>query len=225
MHCQLQQQYLPPEKVEIQVLQKHPVYVAVSQCQVFVTRQVFRCGIDSLSYGQHTLYYKKAFHPNMQDCMMMVKDKLSYMDNQKIELILNNTVNINYHSQGWVDPAGHCEGKTFTRDGVNYAKTVESTSVEITISKFLAKFYEDTGKIIMKTIACNEEDLYCTDSSLGTFAWEHRAATCANQHSQLYHGEALLYKSYEKIYPSFLVVSDKKSGSHAGIYFIYISII
>ena len=154
----------------------------------------------------------------------MVNEKLLFIDGKKLKLKLNHTVNTNWHSHGWVDPNGHCEGKSFTRENLNYIKTVESTSVEITINKFTAKFFEDTHKIVMKDIACNEEELYCTDSSLGTFAWEHKAATCANQHSQVYHREALLYKSYEKIYPNFLIVSDKKSGSNAGSSFIYFKI-
>ena len=97
----------------------------------------------------------------------------------------------------------------------DYEKIFILLQISVTTGLETGKYFKETGKIITNGVACDEEKLTCTDSELGTFAWNKQEVTCANTHSEVYSGLAQVYTSNQNK-SSIVVVSNDEERSYAG---------
>ena len=121
--------YKDPQNLEVQVLQSHAMDITAYSCLATVTRSIFRCGFDSISYGLKTIQYNKRIFPAQNECIEMVEKNVWNFENHQILLQPNGTKHETYISEGEVGNDGYCRGGTFTRDGQIYAESVEEVKV------------------------------------------------------------------------------------------------
>jgi hypothetical protein len=82
-----------------------------------------------MSYGLQTIDFEKKSYPSPNECHLMIEAGHYLVDGHIIALNENGTTSEVYASHGTVNKEGWCQGVTFSRNGVQYDKTVEMTAV------------------------------------------------------------------------------------------------
>ena len=130
-----EQDYEQPQTRTFQVLQTDAsIMVEGYQCQITLTKEVTRCGFNSLAYGSTWPAWEMEIEITPQECRDAIKTgRVEVRGHTFVAEIGRLTTSI-YFSHGAVDNNGNCQVASFNSEGIYYTNSYERTVTKILIT-------------------------------------------------------------------------------------------
>ena len=184
-----------PINIEVQVLMvdaKAPV--SAYSCQVLVTKEVSRCGYDSLHYGTQVTELEVPSHMTPAQCREAVRTGRFEYDGEVIDVVVNSPAYHSFYSHGFLADDHTCHTESFRSGKKRWYKSYELTIVKVMVRSVKGWVSRRSGRVVFANhIVANFMDKVATDDELGTFVWEVTDVECEQKYSQVYNGTAKLY--------------------------------
>lgn len=184
--------YLPPKKINMQVIQVDTRYpVKAYQCKATVTQIVTRCGFNSLTYGSETVVDGKLFALHQQTCNKAVETGKLRMNYKTFPIEVNSAGHYSFYSHGRVDPNGYCDVENFKNDFNHkyYEKSYEQTIIDFSLEVLTGILNLATGEVkFLDKIIGNFSSGSLVDPIEGTIVWNNATPGCNDTASELFRG-------------------------------------
>ena len=107
--------YASPKDVLVEVIQTDlQRSVEVRQCEAFLTQTVFRCGLDSISYGSHTALLRQPVEISVPACRNALLLGSLMLSGRAFVVEANREHTVEFFTHGSLDSDNHCSVETFT---------------------------------------------------------------------------------------------------------------
>ena len=107
--------YASPKDVLVEVIQTDlQRSVEVCQCEAFLTQTVFRCGLDSISYGSHTALLRQPVEISVPACRNALLLGSLMLSGRAFVVEANREHTVEFFTHGSLDSDNHCSVETFT---------------------------------------------------------------------------------------------------------------
>ncbi len=214
------QDFHPEMELLFQIVQLDTLTPATAyQCKVSLTKEVTRCGWQSITFGHDYPAYRKLLEITPEQCRQAVQNGTLYYQNQAIPVRPNERRTHRYYSHGRRHHDGYCEVTNFHSEGRYYESSYEETQLVIRITLVRAQIDESTGLITMANgLRAPFKDKVLQDSIEGTIVWDVPSPTCERKIAELYFGRGKIKrrKGREGLLDAVAVVRDPKRSRFAG---------
>ena len=213
--------YDEPQEVTVQILQTDTSYpVTGFRCDVVMSRQVTRCGYDSITYGTHWPVWEQAVEMTPEECRRAVKDKTIKIDGRMLQIDLGQPTQAQYFTQGHLSTDGECEYNSFTTNGIHFSKSYELTQVTVMVTEIRGTLDVSTGHVKFSNgLAVNYQDQIIRDAVEGIIIWTATKPSCNSLLSEVYLGKSRLHrkKSNKDLAESIIMIESNRTGQFAGL--------
>lgn len=185
-----------PKNVTVQVLQiGSKLAVTGFQCSVKITKEVSRCGYDSIHYGSIVSVLDEVVHITPEQCRKAAAKRYFLYGNKVINVTMNVPSSAVWYSKGGLDSNHECTHVAqLESGGTIYTKSYETSILNSLIKPIRGWFDPSTGRIKFSNgILANYQDRVVLDDMHGLMVWDSSQVTCSQKISQIYKGEAALY--------------------------------
>ena len=201
--------------------------VTAYRCRVIYSKEVTRCGFDSIVYGSMWPVYKKVMEYTPSQCRKFVESgQITVLGRtykitekgKKEQLIIEK-----YISHGKFHPEDGCDYETFESGGIKFHNAYEETTVEIQIGVVRGTAYVSTGMVHFSNgIKAKFKDEVISDAVEGIMVWNSTLPNCQSMVSELYYGNATIYtrkrqKNDRDFKEALVMVSNKQTEQFAGL--------
>lgn len=210
-----------PKEIEIQVLQTGAnLRVTAYQCLVTVTREVSRCGLDSIHYGTIITQLDEPVHLTPSQCRSAAKHRRFIYQGRVINVTLNIETSSHWYSIGGIDNYHNCDNvASLVSGGKRFFKSYETTFLKILIKPLVGTFDPYNGRVkFANGIVANFNDRVVLDDEVGLIVWNAGQIGCHQKISQVYKGAAELHTKTNSsdISEGDLVIVDQESDNIFG---------
>ena len=183
-----------PVNVSVQVVETgSSILVTAYKCLLTVSREVSRCGFDSIHYGTVVSELDTPQHLTPSQCRQAVLQKFTF-ERQFINVTLNSPVVHSYYSFGKIDDDHECSHTSFTSNGRYFTDSYESTIVRAYVTTVKERYNLATGRIILANgLVGNYADKIILDDTEGKYVWSSNVVSCQDKISDVYTGPAKLF--------------------------------
>lgn len=216
--------YHDPVNITVEVLMlNNRLTLNAYQCQMFITREVSKCGFTSLHYGSVFSVLDQPHHISAPDCRNLVKTRRMYFERQKIFVDkFNVPFYFSYYSHGDLDADHNCQSTNFYSNGKKYTNSYEFTILRVRVALVKGTHDPNTGRVVFSNgLVANYKDQTITDSELGIFVWDAKTLPCKKKVTHSYEGRALLYSLRNSTMVGntgdIVLIEDHKEDRFAGI--------
>lgn len=212
--------YEAPRHQTVQLLQTATeVPVLGYQCKVSITKEVTRCGFDSIQYGTQAPVWEKDIEVTPAECRQATSKHVLSVDNKVYEVDLGKTTVEQFYSHGWLAEDGSCTTTKFESGGMWFEKSYERTTMRIRVQVLRGTADGSTGKVVFANgLRANFADGVLRDAMEGTIVWDSTVAKCADTTSEVYYGAAKLHeKKGSTIVEGILMIEDDEKKQYAGL--------
>lgn len=179
--------------IQIQVLQTETQRpVKGYQCQVWLTREVCRCGFNSLSYGcqMPVLYQRVPVLP--EACRQAARTGQMKAGSHVLNVTLGQPGKTSFYTQGHLDEEGNCRTQSFMTAGIQFHESYERTTLEYHVRVARGKVDTALHRITFTNGLLGEYgDGVMEDDEEGTLVWNKDLWPCHESVSQIYLGSAV----------------------------------
>ena len=207
--------------VPVQILHiKTKMNIKAHSCKVVYTKEVTRCGYDSINYGSQFSAFKELYELTPNECRDAVQYGHIAIYGRKFPVTLNTETTARFFSFGSKDKDGNCEYATFSSRGTQYKRSYKEVFLEITVKEVRGTIDYKTGDVkFVNGIVAHVGDKVVRDSIQGTIIWNPVMADCEDTVSEVYRGTAKLMKRKNTDYlqDSILMVSNVSTHQYAGL--------
>lgn len=220
----------PAKNFQVHILQSDTAReIYAYQCKIIVTREVNRCGFNSLSYGSTYSAFEEVQKVSQKDCLGFIKAEEVELDKKKFKAPLGEMVPDWYYSHGSLDDDGNCEYAEFTSGGRFFKKSYEKTMIEPILRRVKGSYNQATGMAVFENgIRAHYLMGEIFDSQEGRMYWNITRPKCENSVSNIYSGVAELYQrkpndqlpegiTHDPNKDAILLVKDKVKDQYAGL--------
>ena len=205
--------FLPPKEKRIQVVQRlrRRAMLAV-RCKVTETREVTRCGFDSISYGTKPVSWLQTVDVKDKDCrraaingiLKVGKDKYArtYEVQDADEYRQGGGTGWAkyqfkktdfFYSYGGLSGNNHCSTTSFWSQGQYYVKSYETVRRTITVEHVLAEHRPAADTMSFSNhLEAPAKDGTAFDAVNGRLVWRYQKPGCSKDHASVYTGAALV---------------------------------
>lgn len=214
--------YAPEQESTIQILQVGTaVPVAGFLCHVTITKEVTRCGLDSITYGTTWPVWKQQWQIDPSACRKAVDTGRLKVDNDLYTLRPGEQHTFTHYSHGSFDTDGRCKVASFSTGGRSYSKSVERTIIDIELKHIHGTYNTAHGKVkFANGVMGNFKDGIVRDAYVGTILWNNTEPDCESSVSPIYHGKAKIHRRLgdgKRLTGSIVVVQNKTTNQFAGL--------
>lgn len=212
-----------PVNVSVQVLQTGAALtVTAYRCSLTISREVSRCGFDSISYGTIITVLDKPVHFTPQQCRAAQTFGTFVFEGQRINVTLNNEMVHSYYRYGRLDNKHNCDHTSFTSGGQYFSNSYELSIIRAVVSTVKGRYNPATGRIIFSNgLVGNYADKVILDDSEGLFVWNTSAVKCSDKISEVYHGPASIQPKVNNTHMGqtgdLVLVADEAESRYAGL--------
>ncbi len=214
--------YEPAENITVQILQtdtERPV--RGYSCSITITREVTRCGFNSLTYGKLTTEWARQVEMTPEECRKAVDAQEVSVDGRIFKVELGTALDAHYFSHGGVSSTGRCEVEDFVSGGLAFHKSYETTYVKAAILTVnaIANAATDTIRFSNGLIG-RWKDEVLRDAFHGTIIWTADQPPCSDTVSEVYSGVAKIHRRIgtHLIQGAVIMVAGGQSGDqYAGL--------
>ena len=184
-----------PTNVSVQVLQTgSALTVTAYRCALTISREVSRCGYDSIHYGTIITVLDKPVHFTPQQCRNAQIGGTFVFEGQRINVTLNNEMVHSYYRYGRLDNSHNCDHTSFTSGGQYFSKSYELSIIRAIVTSVKGRYNPATGRIIFSNgLVGNYADRVVLDDAEGLFVWDTSSIQCSDKISEIYNGPASIY--------------------------------
>ena len=218
-----ERQFKRGENVRVQLLKTQTNRLVKGfQCKVTMTREVTRCGLDSIQYGSQFPVLKRPIRIIPEECRKATQTQRMVIDNRYFHnLTLGVTNHIQYYRYGSVDQDGNCEHQSFRSGGIQFHRSYKRTELDIRIEIIRGHVDTATGTIrFANRIRARFRDGVVKDDQEGTIVWHPEDPDCHEETSEVYLGPATRYSrqaSTDKNLESLIMVQNNNTNQYAGL--------
>lgn len=208
-------------EARVMVLQSDALVTAeVYTCQVFFTKEVYRCGVTHTSYGSERIAIDQRLEVSAEQCREW-RDKKVFNSNgellggrpQLIPLTVGGQwAHHDYISHGGRDLDGNCVWDSWTWRGRQFTQSYERTTLRFRLQKIGGQVNQETGTMTVSNgLQVNYADGTVKDGVEGTLVWDthNHNRNCTDRISLLYDGPVMMHKLNKGI-------RDRKTDQWAG---------
>jgi len=216
--------FAKPRNVTVQILQtatRHPI--RAYQCEVMVSQEVCRCGIESTHYGCQWPVLEHALEVTPAECRRAVSEGKLTVNHRELEVEVGVKRTVQYYSHGSLDKDGNCEHTSFTSGGVHFVRSYERTMVTYRVKLARAMVDLAKGDILFNNgIRARYRDGVTRDQKEGTLVWTPEDPPCHDTVSEVYLGPAKLHDRTDteeggEPGPALVVVEREDTEQYAGL--------
>jgi len=165
------------------------------QCRATVTKQVTRCGIDSITYGSSYPVFQRPWPIAPNQCREAVKSNSLTIERRTFSISIGQPTTIQEYTHGSVDAQGSCITENFETEGVLHYNSFEQTTTTIHVLAINGIIdAADDSVTFANGIRANANDLVLHDAYEGTIVWSKTELNCSDSISSLYVGNATLHR-------------------------------
>ncbi len=188
--------YEVPYNATVQVLQTETeLPVEGHACHVVLTREVTRCGFNSITYGHSTPIWGQVVEIPPQDCRHAAATGVAKVDGRAFNATLGVRLDASYFSHGKVDENGNCETESFMSGNLWFDKSYEKTKLQITLRRIRGTADTSTGAVSFHNgLQGRWKDEVLRDAFEGTIVWEAKDPPCDATVSEIYLGRAAIHR-------------------------------
>ena len=215
--------FLPKRSVQAQVIQTHQGgLMHIYQCKVTQTRQVIRCGYDSITYTSEYTAWEQVRKLTSKQCQEAVEKGLIILDQVTFPLQNNSVITETIYPFGSVSQGGHCAIESFPEAGRIFHRSFLRVHVKIEIRDRVVGVDEAQGVLLLPNLGIRLEAnrYYAHDGVHGTFFWKRKEEDqqgCIKSMSGVYQGNVTLYKHRDGLSGSYVLVANNVTGQVAGL--------
>ena len=212
-----------PVEVSIQVLQTgSALTITAYRCSLTISREVSRCGFDSIHYGTVITVLDKPVHFTPQQCRNAQLGGTFVFEGQRINVTLNNEMVHSYYRYGRLDKSHNCDHTSFTSGGQYFSNSYELSIIRAVVSTIKGRYNPATGRIIFSNgLVGNYADRVILDDAEGLFVWDTSSIQCSDKISEVYSGPASIYGKLNNTHMGqtgdLVMVSDEEEARYAGL--------
>ena len=209
--------YQDPMTIRIQLIQTESARpVTAYTCRISVTSQVTRCGFDSITYGSHYPVKDEMVDIDAPTCREAVASgKLSY-EGQTVSVLPDEPKTFGYYRRGWVKPTGACSTEDFTLAGIHFRSSVELRTLRLSITTTRGVVNEGGTVVFQNGLRGPYQDSLIRDSKAGTMVWTLEDPKCHQRISEIYLGEATMFRHRNSSVDSIVLLADNKTNQFGG---------
>ena len=157
------------------------------QCQASITKQVTRCGLDSITYGSTYPVFQRAWSVAPNQCREAIKSNKITIDRRVYSVNIGKPTIVQEFSHGSVDSRGACMTEDFETEGILHHSSYEQTTTTIHITAINGIVdAADDSVTFANGIRANANDLVLHDLYEGTIVWNREEMNCTDSVSSLY---------------------------------------
>ena len=184
-----------PVVMDIQLLMlSSRIPVTAYNCLLTVTKEVSRCGFDSVNYGDHKTVNDEPVQLTPQQCRTAVDKGYLIFAGVKLNITVNSPLNYGYFSHGRLHDDHTCEVESFMSGGRHFDSSYEFTMLRLLVSTVKGWANPHTGRVVFSNqIVANYKDSVCHDDLMGTFVWHTDEWGCLETVSEVYRGHAYVH--------------------------------
>ena len=204
----------------IQVLQTDTAFPVVGyQCKVIISKEVTRCGFDSVDYGSEWPIWQQTLELTPQECRQAVKEKSIKVENRQFRINLGRLDTHTYFSHGNRDTNGYCLTATFTTNGVTYTRSYEKSIIDVHFKTTRGTADLSTGQVVFTNgLRTNYKDEVLRDATEGTIVWTGDTPDCKTTVSEVYLGNSTIHRRTDKgDYDAIVMIADNTTRQYAGL--------
>ena len=194
----------------------------VYQCKVTQTRQVVRCGYDSITYTSEYTAWEQVRKLTSKQCQNAVEKGYLVLDKVTFLLQNNSVTTRTIYPFGSVSQGGHCAIESFPEAGRTFHRSFLRVHMKIEIKNRLVGVDEAQGTMILPNLGVRLETYryYAHDGIHGTIFWKKKEESgdrCLKSMSGVYQGNVTLYQHKEGLPGSYVLVANNQTGQVAGL--------
>ena len=218
--------YDPPIVRFIQLIQTDTnVPITAYQCLITISKEVVRCGFNSLTYGAIWTVWEKLVLVEPQDCMRAIQTGEIMIDGNLYRgLIKGAERKVAFFSHGNVDINGNCRTADFISNGVAYSNSYERTVIRIHTKAVRGTHDQTTGLVhFTNGIITLFGHAVVRDAFEGLMVWNTTQSPCVDTLSEVYAGDASLHRLANHtvisntLVGSIILIADNTKAQHAGL--------
>ena len=191
------------------------------RCQASLSKQVTRCGYDSLTYGSLWPVWLKDQPLTPDECRKAVVAGALTIEGKVYQAEMDRTKRYRFFSQGYLDDNMLCTYVTgFESGGRWFRYSTEETLLDITLTTVRGTADTATGEVIFTNgIRANYKDLVTRDDLEGTMVWTAEEPGCEDTVSEIFHGGAALHRlrSSPSLQGSIVLLRSNDTSQFAGL--------
>ena len=217
-----QTDYDTPLLRTIQVVQTDAEFpITAYKCNVIMSKEVTRCGFDSIHYGSDWPLWKAQVEVTPEECRQAVISKsMTVKGRTYSNLNYGATTSFKFYSHGSKDKEGNCATTNFRSENYFYQNAYEETTLEITIQHVRGTANTGTGVVFFANgLRARYQDTVIRDALEGVLVWNATTPNCEETTSQVYLGNAELHllKRAPGIQGAILLVKNDTTHQYAGL--------
>jgi len=183
--------YHPPYNATVQILQTDTELPILGyQCIITITREVTRCGFNSITYGHTTPVWEQAVEVTPEECRKAVEQ-----GDLVIRVTVGERMDESYFSHGYVDREGNCQTASFESGGEQFEHSYEKTKLSalVRVARGTADIAEGTVTFT-SGITARYKDEVLRDAFEGTIVWTADEPPCSSTVSEVYMGDSQVHQ-------------------------------
>lgn len=195
------------------------------QCRLLVTKAITRCSWDrGLTYGTTHPLWNAIIPLDARSCVQAIQDGVVVYENHNIKFRIGELQKETWFTHGTsLGTNGKCKWtEEIISEGITYPWATQNIQVEFLGRQVRGELDTVTGKVTFPLLRLTAHyDLQTlSDFEQGTVVWKDTAHDCRESISQLYKGEAWLYRRKEYINEwrdAILLINNTETNQFAGL--------
>ncbi len=217
-------EFQEPIPVQIQILQADRLRpITAYRCNPRVTREITRCGYDSLQYGTEVAVSQQPIPITPAECLEAVDRMKFTFEGHTVKFKPGASRELRYYSHGELRD-GDCQYvKEIIRNGRKYTWSYEFTTVYIDFEK-VNGYADDKLQTVtfLNGLRALTADGKLLDANEGLMVWNTAEPDCRDRVSSVYQGVASLHRSRNSTgsaghVEDVLVVANSTSKQYSGL--------
>jgi hypothetical protein len=162
---------------------------------VTYTKEVTRCGFDSITYGQSTPVWQRTKEITPRECRRAVKKGLITVDTRTFRVTVGDKFETSFYSRGGVADDGTCQVEDFRSGGVQFYNSYEQTRISVLVAAIRGMADTEAGTVIFNNgVQGRWKDEVLRDAIEGTMVWEAADPACEETVSEIFLGSASIHR-------------------------------
>ena len=184
--------YGPPTSRRAQIVQvsvSRPV--SVTRCLVVETRQVTRCGFNSITYGTVTTMWRQALEVGEEECRTAGRTGTLTFRGAEYEVGDERIVQDKFYSRGGRTETDGCKTEDWSEYGRTWVSSYQHVLREVRVERILGTYNEATRTIALGAglvVNATDPNGHAFDAHQGSLVWSMDRSRCRRANTELYHG-------------------------------------
>lgn len=188
--------YREPDVQRVQIVQIGTTSPIIGyQCKATISKEVWRCGLDSLHYGSSRPVFQQNWPIAPNQCREAVASGRIIIDHRSYDILPGQPITLQEYTHGHRHVDGRCETADFETAGIMHYRSYEQTTTTIHVSAVNGIIDAADDSIVFSNgIAAQANDLVLHDLYEGTIVWKRPELNCSDSVSSLYVGNVTLHQ-------------------------------